>query len=353
MRLATVRVDGRTRAVRVDATGYVDLDAPDLGAFLARTGWREDAATTAGACYPLGTALAPVVTHPGKVVCVGLNYRSHILEMGRDLPEYPTLFAKFADTLVGATDDIAPAPEDLIATGTPGGVGHAQNPPRYLAPGERLVTEIEPARQPGPSRDMNAPLAQQRAWMAEGTKCFLTAVDSFTSERFAERVALPGWTVAHVVAHVHDNALALCRLIDWARTGVESRMYSGPEERAAGIETGSRLAPELRRRVRASAGQLDAALDKLTEPQWTAQVVTAQGRTDLASEIPWLRTREVVVHAVDLGADTTFAGTDPGLVDHLVHDVIGRRLSRGEGPQLAGWLIGRQAPDATAFPPWL
>ena len=42
---------------------------------------------------------APVVTRPGKVICVGLNYRAHILETGRELPEYPTLFAKFADTL--------------------------------------------------------------------------------------------------------------------------------------------------------------------------------------------------------------------------------------------------------------
>ena len=43
---------------------------------------------------------------PGKVVCVGLNYRAHILEMGRPLPEYPTLFAKFADALIGPHDDI-------------------------------------------------------------------------------------------------------------------------------------------------------------------------------------------------------------------------------------------------------
>jgi acylpyruvate hydrolase len=50
--------------------------------------------------------LAPVIPKPGKIVCVGLNYRSHILEMGRDLPEYPTLFAKFSDTLIGAYDDI-------------------------------------------------------------------------------------------------------------------------------------------------------------------------------------------------------------------------------------------------------
>ena len=47
-----------------------------------------------------------MVPRPGKVVCVGLNYRNHILEMGRDLPEHPTLFSKFADTLIGAYDDI-------------------------------------------------------------------------------------------------------------------------------------------------------------------------------------------------------------------------------------------------------
>jgi hypothetical protein len=52
-----------------------------------------------------------LVPEPGKVLCVGLNYRSHILEMGRDLQEYPTLFAKFSDALVGAGDRIALAPE--------------------------------------------------------------------------------------------------------------------------------------------------------------------------------------------------------------------------------------------------
>nr|BFE74793.1 hypothetical protein GCM10020092_080940 [Actinoplanes digitatis] len=54
---------------------------------------------------------APVVLSPGKVLCVGLNYRNHILEMGRDLPEYPTLFTKFADALIGAGDEILLPPE--------------------------------------------------------------------------------------------------------------------------------------------------------------------------------------------------------------------------------------------------
>ena len=49
---------------------------------------------------------APVVLDPGKIVCVGVNYADHIAEMGREPPEFPTLFAKFTDALIGARDDI-------------------------------------------------------------------------------------------------------------------------------------------------------------------------------------------------------------------------------------------------------
>ena len=113
MKLATIRtLDGRTRAVRVDDEQLVDLGAADLGEFLAAPGWEERAA---GATEPVsqvrGAAFAPVVPRPSKIVCVGLNYRTHILEMGRELPEYPTLFSKFADTLIGANDDIVRPPE--------------------------------------------------------------------------------------------------------------------------------------------------------------------------------------------------------------------------------------------------
>ncbi|MGJ9384406.1 fumarylacetoacetate hydrolase family protein [Salipaludibacillus sp. CF4.18] len=48
---------------------------------------------------------APVPS-PGKMICVGLNYREHILEMKRELPQYPVVFAKFANTVVGPQDDI-------------------------------------------------------------------------------------------------------------------------------------------------------------------------------------------------------------------------------------------------------
>ena len=109
MKLATVRTNGGTRAVRVDGDHFVDLGFADVGALLAQPDWPErasSAGTDTVGYRAVDVEFAPLVPSPGKIVCVGLNYRTHILEMGRELPEYPTLFAKFSDALVGADDDI-------------------------------------------------------------------------------------------------------------------------------------------------------------------------------------------------------------------------------------------------------
>ena len=106
MRFATIRTDQGTTAARLDGEVLIPLAAADVGEMLAagegRIPEREGTPPV-----PVPEAdFAPVVTWPGKVLCVGLNYRSHILETGRELPEYPTLFAKFADTLMGPGDDL-------------------------------------------------------------------------------------------------------------------------------------------------------------------------------------------------------------------------------------------------------
>lgn len=48
---------------------------------------------------------APVL-NPGKMICVGHNYREHILEMKREIPEFPVLFSKHPNTIIGPQDDI-------------------------------------------------------------------------------------------------------------------------------------------------------------------------------------------------------------------------------------------------------
>jgi acylpyruvate hydrolase len=259
VRLATIRTAGGTAAVRVDGDTAIEVGVRDVGELLADPGWRERAAAADGSRHLAGGLdYAPVVPRPGKIVCVGLNYRTHIQEMGRELPAYPTLFAKFAEALIGpyddlvlpvesdavdweaelavvigqrvrragpvgaraaiagyavlndvsmrdwqfrtsewlqgktfeastpfgphlvTTDEVAPdaeivcevdgevvqssrisdlvfspvelvryistiltlSPGDVIVTGTTGGVGHARKPPRYLRPGQKLITRI-------------------------------------------------------------------------------------------------------------------------------------------------------------------------------------------------------------------
>jgi acylpyruvate hydrolase len=116
MRFATIRTDQGTTAARLEGDVLIPLDADDVGAMLA--GGSEGPARPREGARPVPLAeadFAPVVTRPGKVICVGLNYRAHILETGRELPEYPTLFAKFADTLLGPRDDLVlPSVSDRV-----------------------------------------------------------------------------------------------------------------------------------------------------------------------------------------------------------------------------------------------
>jgi len=105
MRLASIRTEYGTTAARLDGGVLVPLEAADVGELLAAGG--EGRPRAGAAPVPVAAAdFAPVVPRPGKIICVGLNYRAHILETGRQPPEYPTLFAKFADTLMGARDDL-------------------------------------------------------------------------------------------------------------------------------------------------------------------------------------------------------------------------------------------------------
>jgi len=107
MRFATIRTSDGTTAARLDGDVLVPLAAADVGELLAAGDAAAARERTGASAVPVGDAsFAPVVPRPSKVLCVGLNYRAHILETGRELPEYPTLFAKFADTLLGPEDDL-------------------------------------------------------------------------------------------------------------------------------------------------------------------------------------------------------------------------------------------------------
>lgn len=120
MRFTTLRTAGATRAARVEGAGddapLTLLPYPDVGALLGAGNWREAGAATGEPGGTLaGADLAPLVLAPSKILCLGLNYRTHIAELGRDLPSHPTLFGKFAQTLLGPRDDLVlPSASDQV-----------------------------------------------------------------------------------------------------------------------------------------------------------------------------------------------------------------------------------------------
>lgn len=178
-------------------------------------------------------------------------------------------------------------------------------------------------------------VAETRPWMRAGTELFLGAVDALAADAFDAPTALPGWSRRHVVAHVGLNAQALQNLVRWAATGEPSPMYSSIERRGADIEAVSTWSvARLRAFGHDAAAALDADFDRLADDRWTAQVRTAQGRAVPATEIVWMRVREVAVHPVDLGVGIGFADLPVPLCQALVGDVADRRSGQGDGPAL-------------------
>jgi acylpyruvate hydrolase len=99
MRLATLTTENGTTAAVKTADGWRRLPYRSVGELLAEAaGELGDCAGRAGdlIASPSPARLLPA---PRKIICAGVNFSEHIAEMGREKPDYPTLFAKFADTL--------------------------------------------------------------------------------------------------------------------------------------------------------------------------------------------------------------------------------------------------------------
>jgi maleylpyruvate isomerase len=230
-------------------------------------------------------------------------------------------------------------------------------------------------------------------WMHDGTERLLAEVAGLPDEALSAPTALPGWTRAYLLSHIAANADALRNLVHWARTGEERRMYASTQAREADIAAGAEASPaDLRARVASSAAELAADLDALDALDgvgdaagWDAKIITAQGLTRSADEIPWMRTREIYIHSIDLAAGTTYADLPPDFLAALLDDVTTRRSAVGGGPalviaatdtggrwdvagtgspvpvtgllaDLTAYLTGRPAPSlpaAPVLPPWL
>ncbi|MEU9111697.1 maleylpyruvate isomerase family mycothiol-dependent enzyme [Streptomyces sp. NPDC048483] len=199
---------------------------------------------------------------------------------------------------------------------------------------------------------------------------------------------LPGWTRGHVLSHLARQAPALERLLQWARTGVETAQYPDRRARDAEIEAGAGgPAAALVTDVRTSAAHFRRTIEELPEPAWRATVRPFTGELCTPCRILVIRVRELVLHHVDLdiGYDVAdipaparqivlddvlgYYAEAEGMPDLTLRDPEGALLARfgtggpvvsGTPADLLGWLAGRSTGtglDGTAplpaLPPWL
>jgi maleylpyruvate isomerase len=213
------------------------------------------------------------------------------------------------------------------------------------------MAETMPA---GGARSERLALETVRAWMNEGTSLFDAQVRGLHDEQLRERSLLRKWTRAHVIAHVARNADALGNLLSWARTGVETPMYESAARRDADIEDAATHSPEALRFDLADAERRFAnAVDALPASAWTVEVRTRMGRAIPAAEVPWMRCREVWVHAVDLASGASFADFPEAFVAALLQEVTDGFTARPDCGGIAlvatdaasRWAIGPRGAD--------
>jgi maleylpyruvate isomerase len=177
---------------------------------------------------------------------------------------------------------------------------------------------------------------QALEWVSDGTRLVLAGLSRLGDDALDGATLLQGWSRRYLLSHLANNAGALRNLVYWARTGQERRMYPSSEQRAADIEAGATAsAASLRSLVQSSAADLWSDLDGMPVQAWSAQVITAQGLTRNAAEIPWMRAREMYVHAVDLATGITFTELPATFLAALLDDIAVRRSAVGTSPALS------------------
>jgi maleylpyruvate isomerase len=204
-------------------------------------------------------------------------------------------------------------------------------------------------------------------------------VDGFQDDEWSLPSLLPGWTRAHVVAHLSLNAEAMTRALrglvadhgDAPRT-----MYESDEQRAGDIDQLAKADPsEVRDRLMGATTILDEAVSAVPDDRWETRLErTPGGRAIRAASFPGMRLRELEIHHVDLDAGYTPSDWSPEFAEHLL-DAMAKRVNpdrafevrpldsarvwvfgpgeseypvpvvTGPASDLAWWLTGREVPE--------
>ena len=204
-----------------------------------------------------------------------------------------------------------------------------------------------------------APLAE----VYDATTRYLQDLDTLTPEQLAGPSALPGWTRAHVVAHLALHARGTTRAMTGLLRGERLPVYDSQEARDADIETTAALAPaDLRELSLDACDRWKDAAESVTDPDALMERTPGQ-RPFSAYDGVFMRWREVEIHHADLASGYTPADWPAAFTTYLLgvlaadrgtdHDLTLRTPSgdvtvgaggpvvTGSEADLAWWLLGR------------
>ena len=203
--------------------------------------------------------------------------------------------------------------------------------------------------------------------LSEATRRLIRSADGLTDEQYAEPSGLPGWTRAHVLAHLTLNAEGLAGALTGIVEGRRVPMYPSQEARDADIADLAAHEPSVvRTRLLGGCTDLADAIAAVPPDQADASIDRVPGgRAFTAGDVPWMRLREVEIHHADLDAGYGPAAWTPEFAAHLLEATLtrggpevpltarasdldrewswgeGGRVVTGRAVDLAWWLTGR------------
>jgi maleylpyruvate isomerase len=224
---------------------------------------------------------------------------------------------------------VTPLPSGPPPSGAAESSGHPAEHPSSRSPEPPAAPTLRHGVPPGVAADLLA--------TREATGRLLGLVDR--APDLTAPSLLPGWTRAHVVAHLAGNARSHVRML-----GGLPQYEGGADGRAAGIEALAADPPAAVRALHDSAAELERAWRRA---DWTALVRVLDEPPRPASSLPWARWREVEVHAVDLAAGYGPHDWPQPFLTRLLDELRSRTDLpslddvRGDDADLAAWLSGR------------
>lgn len=203
--------------------------------------------------------------------------------------------------------------------------------------------------------------------LARASDRLLARVEALPDDAFSEPSALPGWSRAHVVAHLALNGEGLAAALAGAAVGKDVAMYRSEEARDGDIDDlAARPPAEIRTRLNAAVRGFAGAFSLVPDPAWETAIHRLPGseHTFAAADTVGMRLCEVEIHHADLAAGYTRDDWEPDFARHLVGIATGRQRTPmvlratdldetwttddGHGPEVSGsaadlgwWLAGR------------